>query len=447
MKQLNRRQRQLVLGATGLLVTLINGGVSAQGAVTQPDATSVSVAVSNQRNGSGLTEGATQAGDDVPPEKAPGNVKQPTSPELATKQPVAPVTPPQKVPDEAGTTLTPQMTDVPVPKQQQVGHQTASPVVHPRVATADVTDTLNDDWMDHDLQKVVMYAINHSTERVAGIVGPKLPHIKSITEITPELVAQLRWISALAYENADFDKAAYANHQKVKNMDERTYDVLHIQSLRGLEGATNLRELDIQPVDAIGNEVLSTYGNGKLCDIQAIKDLTGITDLNLQSNSITDISALANLQNIPAASGLAVAGNYLTDFSPLAALTKKLQQHDPDALEKIAYGSQDYRSDIMYFDPSVVDLSVPIPTAILPDGTPMTFELEPDENNQRTGRVEGGKFRWSNLPDKSIWYNKDDAEFGTLVVDGLDAKGDPVVKFTFRYHTGEGAYSEGQVHI
>ena len=77
-----------------------------------------------------------------------------------------------------------------------------------------------------------------------------------------------------------------------------------VHNLTGLEGATNLTELNLS-----GNDI---------SDISALAELTNLTWLNLRGNNISDISALVGLTSL---TWLDLRGNNISSLSPLAANT------------------------------------------------------------------------------------------------------------------------------
>ena len=108
----------------------------------------------------------------------------------------------------------------------------------------------------------------------------------------------------------------------------------NVSDLTGLEHATNLRSLDLNPawrkpnsnsvsdlsplVGLTNLESLDLSGNS-ISDISALANLTRLNRLDLANNTISDISALANLTNL---SGfLFLSNNNITDFSVLANLS------------------------------------------------------------------------------------------------------------------------------
>ena len=101
-----------------------------------------------------------------------------------------------------------------------------------------------------------------------------------------------------------------------------------IQSLTGLDYATNLDTLDlggnqITDVSLLGYltklEVLNLNFN-TISDVSSLTSLTKLESLHLYANSISDVSPLANLTNLKR---LTVTGNPLEGkVTPLASLTK-----------------------------------------------------------------------------------------------------------------------------
>ena len=112
----------------------------------------------------------------------------------------------------------------------------------------------------------------------------------------------------------------------------------NISDLTGLEGATNLRTLDLgaEYVEAenrsINSNSVSDFSpltgltklwflnlrNNSVSDISAVAGLTNLTSLDLRNNSISDISAVAGLTNL---TSLDLENNSVSDISAVAGLT------------------------------------------------------------------------------------------------------------------------------
>ena len=110
---------------------------------------------------------------------------------------------------------------------------------------------------------------------------------------------------------------------------QRLYDLVSIndgiESLQGLERATNLEFLhvapsrvsDLTPLATLPNlRVLKLYEN-ELSDISPLAKLASLEVLHLENNQIIDISPLENLKNLRE---LQLHGNLIENFSPLAEL-------------------------------------------------------------------------------------------------------------------------------
>ncbi len=113
----------------------------------------------------------------------------------------------------------------------------------------------------------------------------------------------------------------------------------NISNLTGLEGATNLRTLDLgaEYVEAenrsINSNSISDFspltgltklrtlnlGDNKISDISAVAGLTNLTTLELGSNDISDISAISGLTNLRT---LYLWNNNISDISALSGLTQ-----------------------------------------------------------------------------------------------------------------------------
>jgi len=114
-------------------------------------------------------------------------------------------------------------------------------------------------------------------------------------------------------------------------------DRVRIESLVGIQNLTGLTDLDlgfnsITDISLLSGLTeltdLNLVGNW-ISDIGALSGLTGLTDLNLEGNiftdldygftSITDINALSGLTEL---TDLNIGGNQISDISPLSGLTE-----------------------------------------------------------------------------------------------------------------------------
>ena len=105
-----------------------------------------------------------------------------------------------------------------------------------------------------------------------------------------------------------------------------------IVSLTGLEYATNLTELnlrshslsDISHLAGLTNLTTLYLNDNSISDISAIEDLTNLTTLGLNHNSISDVSAIEDLTNLTT---LDLRSNIISDISPLSGLTNLTSLH------------------------------------------------------------------------------------------------------------------------
>ncbi|WP_260144808.1 MucBP domain-containing protein [Levilactobacillus brevis] len=186
-----------------------------------------------------------------------------------------------------------------------------------RVAVPQATPQTVDDLIpDKNLQQLVLYAIQQTH-----------PEITATNQITADLLSQLTRL--------DVDSAAGDTKQET---DRAFYDaIVNVESLTGLEKATNLQRLVITPEARASRLWGNTSLWGQLKDLTALQALTQLTTLNLGYNQITDedAKALANLTNL---TSLSLMDNNITDLTfltNLTALTSLNVSQDADNPNKI----------------------------------------------------------------------------------------------------------------
>lgn len=156
----------------------------------------------------------------------------------------------------------------------------------PKVATK-ASESV-DSWMpDKNLQRVVAYNL-YSNESATSRINKQ-----DLSKLTT-----LQLTGDYERNNRDYYSAA-----------------LNIESLEGLQYATNLEVLDLSPdIDSNINFFGTAYWHSHLQDISALKNLNKLTDVYMEMCSIYDISALSNKPNLK---NLGISYNGVTDFSPL----------------------------------------------------------------------------------------------------------------------------------
>ncbi|MCX0291018.1 hypothetical protein NX781_04340 [Lactobacillus kullabergensis] len=156
----------------------------------------------------------------------------------------------------------------------------------PKVATK-ASESV-DSWMpDKNLQRVVAYNL-YSNESATSRINKQ-----DLSKLTT-----LQLTGDYERNNRDYYSAA-----------------LNIESLEGLQYATNLEVLDLSPdIDSNINFFGTAYWHSHLQDISALKNLNKLTDVYMEMCSIYDISALSNKPNLR---NLGISYNGVTDFSPL----------------------------------------------------------------------------------------------------------------------------------
>ena len=123
----------------------------------------------------------------------------------------------------------------------------------------------------------------------------------------------LRAVIATALGKQPSDRIRRGDMANLTRLDARN---ANISDLTGLEGATNLRILDLG-AEYVGAENRLINSNS-VSDISAVAGLTNLTSLNLGNNSVSDISTVAGLTNL---TSLYLEGNSVSDISAVAGLT------------------------------------------------------------------------------------------------------------------------------
>ncbi len=270
-------------------------------------------AADNQKNAT--TNTSTESATAASP--ATKSTEPAAAPKTAT---TSPATEPETVNSQAGadTTATHDESDVAgVANAKADKTPTQNGLRAARVAVPQATPQTVDDLIpDKNLQQLVLYAIQQTH-----------PEITATNQITADLLSQLTRL--------DVDSAAGDTKQET---DRAFCDaIVNVESLTGLEKATNLQRLVITPEVRASRLWGNTSLRGQLKDLTALQALTQLTTLNLGYNQITDedAKALANLTNL---TSLSLMDNNITDLTfltNLTALTSLNVSQDADNPNKI----------------------------------------------------------------------------------------------------------------
>ena len=143
----------------------------------------------------------------------------------------------------------------------------------------------------------------------SGLMGVRREAVSEIDIPDPNLRAAIAEAIGLPPSTSIFRGPL----EYLTRLDARNAD---ISDLTGLEGATNLRTLDLgaEYVEAEGRSINSN----SVSDISAVAGLTNLRSLNLWGNSVSDISAVAGLTNLK---GLNLENNSISDISAVSGLT------------------------------------------------------------------------------------------------------------------------------
>ncbi|WP_062051570.1 leucine-rich repeat domain-containing protein [Bacillus sp. JCM 19034] len=130
-------------------------------------------------------------------------------------------------------------------------------------------------------------------------------------------------IKSLGHSQLSFEALAEVKKlTKVRN--------LGIESLKGLELLTNLKELEMRSNNISGLTPLSTLTKlesidlreNSLSSLEGIETLTNLVELDIRDNQITDLQPLAGLIQLQV---LSARDNHISDLTPLAPLTNLVE--------------------------------------------------------------------------------------------------------------------------
>ncbi|MFC6290336.1 MucBP domain-containing protein [Levilactobacillus angrenensis] len=204
----------------------------------------------------------------------------------ATKVTTA-VTPDMSIrsPEQASTRRTARMTTSTSSTPQQPVSTPAVPVATP---VTEETESI-DQWMpDKNLQQVVLYRLKSDY------------NISSVNQITKKMLSTL----VVFFSEPKYEQKNEAYHNAI----------IGIQSLKGLEYATNLEKFAVYPdvgasLDWNGSPVVY----GKMHDISALANLKKLISVRVETSNVSDISALKNLK----LKTVSLSRNHLYDISAL----------------------------------------------------------------------------------------------------------------------------------
>ncbi len=144
-------------------------------------------------------------------------------------------------------------------------------------------------------------AVNQRTQQVQDAIMREVYYVDNADDVTP---AHLAEITRLQLDYKDITSLKSGDFSGLTGLTYLDLDGNSISDISALKGLTTLTRLYL-------------WGNS-ISDISALKGLTTLTNLKLSENSISDISVLAGL---PALKHLYLSGNSISNVSALEGLT------------------------------------------------------------------------------------------------------------------------------
>ncbi len=123
--------------------------------------------------------------------------------------------------------------------------------------------------------------------------------------------------------NSVSDLSPLTGLTKLRSLSLQDSNISDISAVSGLTDLTDLNLTgsnvsDISPVSGLTNLTWLYLSYNSISDISPVSGLTNLTDLNLHNNSVSDISPVSGLTNL---TGLGLWGNSISDISPVSGLT------------------------------------------------------------------------------------------------------------------------------
>ncbi|WP_053104177.1 leucine-rich repeat domain-containing protein [Bacillus sp. FJAT-27231] len=156
---------------------------------------------------------------------------------------------------------------------------------------------------DPNLERVIREALRKPTGTITKEDMSKLIWLDGSDEEITDLTG-LEFATSLTDLELVRNQISNINALKnLKNLSELDLAVNNITDISALEGLTNLTELDLL--------------NNQISDIRALKNLTNLTTLDLSVNQISDISALGNMIDL---TNLDITNNEISNINVLGRL-------------------------------------------------------------------------------------------------------------------------------
>ena len=205
-------------------------------------------------------------------------------------------------------------------------------------------------------------------------VGPDLRNNEKITDLTG-------LEHALNLEHLDLYAHLIRNLRPLENLPKlkslwlagnKIVDIRPLTNLplEGLDLGGNLIKNFAPLAELTGLRRLDFWGNGLGdSDLTHITGLTGLTELDVRGNKITNVTGLTQLGNLEK---LSLEGNAISDLAPL----RELLRQNPNLEIDIEIDTAAKGADLMIQDTPQVNKTTVAPGGVLPDGDP---RLEPRE--------------------------------------------------------------------
>ena len=153
-----------------------------------------------------------------------------------------------------------------------------------------------------DVDETLITPVNQRTQQVQDAIVGAVPGVDNADDVTPAHLAVITRLYLFSAEITSLKSGDFSGLTALTSLNLQSNSISDISALADLTALTHL-----------------SMSYNSVSDISALADLTALTELYLSGNSISDISAL---EGLTALTGLYLSDNSVSDVSALEGLTK-----------------------------------------------------------------------------------------------------------------------------
>ena len=156
-----------------------------------------------------------------------------------------------------------------------------------------------------DVDETLITPVNQRTQQVQDAIVGAVPDVDNADDVTPAHLAVITRLYLFSAEITSLKSGDFSGLTALTNLDLQSNSISDISALADLTALTHLNLSD-----------------NSVSDISALEGLTKLTGLYLENNSVSDISALEGLTKL---TGLYLSENPISDYGPLRRLQTAIE--------------------------------------------------------------------------------------------------------------------------